>query len=1173
VIDEALGPGGIPLTVEQRAAIDQREGPLLVAAGAGSGKTLVLVERFVRSVLLDGVDVDSILAITFTDRAAAQLRDRIRRRFLELGAVDRAREAEEASISTIHGFCARLLRAFALRAGLDPQFAVADQEEADRLARRAFDDALERVLDEGGAGALDDLAPYSAAALRDMVVAAHGLLRTRGEARPELPPVTPRDPDAARAALEAACAELAPMLSGAGREADAAAVLVECRDWVGALEGGLPRPEELPEALELPGRYTDTLKSPAAERYREALEELRGACLDRELLPLYERLRSLLVAFRDRYAELKAARSVLDFADLELEALGLLEDDPVVRDAHRARYRHVMVDEFQDTNPLQVRLLAALVGASGSLFTVGDALQAIYRFRHADVRLFEALRAERDQAGLARGLARNFRSARELVAVLNVAWAEELFRPDAAPLRPRDPDEPTSPEPPVELLITAKEGWDEEALGEPVPSATAWRLAEARLLAHRVRELLDDGRRARDVVVLVRATTHMALYERTLEEAGVATYLIGGRGFWSGRQVQDLVAYLALLANPRDDLRLYEVLASPLAGVSADALVLLADAADGVPAWIGLERALESGGDPAVLDELDAADRRTVLRFVERFRAHRTLAPRVALDALIERVMGDTGYDVAVLRMPGAVRRMANVRKLVRLAREFEAREGRDLRGLVDRVDELAGAGLAEDREGEAPVEGEALEAVRIMTMHRAKGLEFPVVCVADLGREPFTRGREHLRIGPGGEVGLRVPQHDSRSNGNGSAKAFAWEAIGRSEAEADAAEERRLHYVAMTRAEELLVLSGAVTQEKWRAGQGREAMRWIADAFAPTLASELTEAAPRWEGEVERGEWTGRVRAALSTAAGDVLPTAARRPEPAPAEPQEAPDGSGEAARPPVPAPPLPSLPVDHLSYSALEAYGRCGYRFYLRRVLELPELPVTDAAGAGLSATARGSIVHALLEDLDLAMPAPVAAEDVRALAGAERAQPTDDEVEEVIALVERFARSDVAYRLGRAAGLRREEQFTFVVQPPGGRPVLVTGVVDAIGREGDGRVIVDYKTDRLAREEIPAHVERDYAGQRLIYALAALRDGAAWVEVVHCFLEHPDDAVTARFEAADEPRLAAELEGLAAGIANAEFPVTDRPHRWLCQGCPGRVALCSHPEELTMADPPPD
>src|SRR5205085_1944950 len=189
-------------------------------------------------------------------------RDRVRRRFLELREVARAREAEEASISTIHGFCARLLRGAALRAGLDPRFTVADQEEADRLARRAFDDALERVLDEGGSR------------------------------------------------------------------------------WLAAPPDELPRPGELPEALQLPGRYSDALKSPAAERYREALDALRGACLDRELVTVYDRLRALHAAFRDRYAERKEARSLLDFADLELEALALLEGDPALRAAHRTRFPH-----------------------------------------------------------------------------------------------------------------------------------------------------------------------------------------------------------------------------------------------------------------------------------------------------------------------------------------------------------------------------------------------------------------------------------------------------------------------------------------------------------------------------------------------------------------------------------------------------------------------------------------------------------------------------------------------------------------------------------------------------------------------------------------------------------------------------------------------------------------
>ena len=315
-------------------------------------------------------------------------------------------------------------------------------------------------------------------------------------------------------------------------------------------------------------------------------------------------------------------------------------------------------------------------------------------------------------------------------------------------------------------------------------------------------------------------------------------------------------------------------------------------------------------------------------------------------------------------------------------------------------------------------------------------------------------------------------------------------------------------------------------------------------------------------------------MRADLSTPNGDVLPAAARRPQ-VPATPPAGPlTGPSRGPVADVPPPRPAPLPVDHLSYSALEAYGRCGYRFYLRRVLELDEVPIEAIPGASaLSATARGSIVHALLERLDPAAPGGIDADAVRALARAEGAEPSNDEVADMLALVDRFTHSEVAARLARADDLRREEPFTFVLGAPGAQPMLVTGVVDAIAREEDGRVIVDYKTDDVDPDDVVARVERDYAGQRLIYALAALRDGAAWVEVVHCFLEHPDRPVTARFEAADAARLTAQLEGLAAGITEGEFPVTERPHRRLCQGCPGRAALCSHPEELTMAEAPPD
>jgi ATP-dependent helicase/nuclease subunit A len=1152
------GPGGVPLTREQAEAIGERQGSLLVAANAGSGKTSVIVERFVRAVRDDDVPVTAILAITFTEKAAAGLRERVRKRFLELDEEERARETENAWISTIHAFCARLLRAHPLGAGLDPRFTVLDETAADRAARRAFDEALEAVLDAGGDGALDDLAPWTVAQLRDMVVFAHDRLRTRGQTEPDLPPAAPRDLGAAVVELRAATEDFTGQLGAASAASEQAALetLRDCREWIHGLAGA--EPDIVPDDIKAPPKRTAALKGAAATRFATALETARGACFDRAAQRHYERVRELLRAYRDRYAAAKQARSALDFADLELHALELLAGDTGLRERYASRFTHVMVDEFQDVNPVQARLIAML--SRDNLFAVGDAFQSIYRFRHADVEVFETRRRELGAEGRVRALAANFRSRPELLASLNVAWAGALFEAGFTPLEPGR-EEPADT-PPVEVLVTFKEGWDEVDLGATLPRASAWRMAEARLLAERVQRLVrDEGRSPRDIVVLTRATGHMGLYERALEEAGVPTYLIGGRGFWANRQVQDVAAYLALLANPRDDLRLYEALASPLAGVSADTLVLLADAARG-PAWDALNAGVPEGVEPA--------DRERLKGFAERLTEHRTVAPRLALDSLVERIVADTGYDLAVLRMPGARRRAANLRKLMRLAREYEATEGRDVRGLADHLTDLAGDERAERREGEAPVEGEALDAVRLMTIHRAKGLEFPVVCLADLGREPMSAGREHLRIGPKGEIGLRVPE-----NGNGSRKAFAWQTIGEAEAAADRAEERRLHYVGMTRAEDLLIVSGAIEERQWADGSGREALAWIAPALAPGIAGALTRESPRATFEAVRDGWWARVACTLNTPEGDVLPGPARTPAAA-AEPSAAPAvANGRATPPAAPvAAPAPRVPVDRLSYSSLQEYARCPYRFYLRRVLGLPEAAPADDAPAqeeGLPPTVRGSLVHSLLEALDFTAPAPPDPAAVAAFAAAQDVSLHDTQARDVAGLVAAFAESDLCARLARADAVAREEGLTFVLPAPGGDPVLVTGFVDVIAAEGSKRLVVDYKTDSIDLATAEAHVDREYGGQRIVYALAALRGGATAVEVVHCFLEPPGATVTRRYEAADAPALEAELASLASGVLGGDFPVTEQPHRWLCRTCPGQRALCSWEPEMTLRDPP--
>ncbi|HWM10809.1 MAG TPA: UvrD-helicase domain-containing protein, partial [Solirubrobacteraceae bacterium] len=362
---------GVRFTPEQRAAVEDRGGSALLAANAGSGKTAVMVERFVEAVLQDGVAVGSILALTFTEKAAGELRERVRRRFTELGELERAREAEAAWIGTIHGFCARILRARPLAAGLDPRFTVLDEQAARRLAERAYEDALEAWAAAGGAAALDLAAAYGPG-LRDIVLAVHESLRSRGQGRPRLPiPPPPPAPDPSDLAAARAAAAAALATAAYGKKVAAAREALDaCERFAGA--GVVPWPGDLDVAKLVTG--AKALEHPACADYREAWEAYRASCADVHAREALVVLDGLLDRFGAAFDVAKAERAAVDFSDLELRVRDLLED-PAARRGWAERFELIMVDEFQDTNRLQLDILEAL--ERDNLFAVGDEFQSI----------------------------------------------------------------------------------------------------------------------------------------------------------------------------------------------------------------------------------------------------------------------------------------------------------------------------------------------------------------------------------------------------------------------------------------------------------------------------------------------------------------------------------------------------------------------------------------------------------------------------------------------------------------------------------------------------------------------------------------------------------------------------------------------------------------------------
>ena len=1105
-------------TEEQRQAISTRDVDVFCEAGAGTGKTRVLVGRYCEALLEDGVGIDEILAFTFTERAAAELRQRIRRELASRGERRLARDTEGAWVTTIHGFCRRLLAAHPVAAGLDPRFRVLDAPESQRLLSQAAREAVEALVTAGDETVQRVTAAYRPWRIRDITLMAHERLRSQGMAAPRLPEV------------------------------------------------GEPKRSQKDDDSEL-----------SVEERRFALEA--RAALD-----------AVLDETNRRFAELKRIRSGLDFSDLEIHAVELLRSSPAVREVWRGKFKHLMVDEFQDTNRVQLDLVEQLRGPETRLFTVGDEHQSIYRFRNADLEVFRAQRrkAEASPATKVLPLRGNFRSRPPILDAAN-AFGDILLERFTHLSVGEGSEQNVAGSPEVELLLTYQEGtgkdhlkWkDHEAVMRlPQSEGNPAIVAQARALAERLRELVDDEDVSRgDIVVLLRAFTHVDAYEEALRRFGLEPYVVGGRGYWSQQQVEDILRLLGVVANPLDDEMLFGALACPAVGVTPDTLWLLRAAAGGGHVWPALEIGFGERDDdgsgyelaePERLEQIEEADAAKLRGFCEKLRALRAEAPLLPLDVLVERTMNAFSYDLALLAKSQPAGRMANVRKLMRIAAEFERNEGRDLRTFLVQAAEST---RRDEREGLAPVQAEDHDGVRIMTVHGAKGLEFPVVAVPELDRA-LQAGHRNAdiwigRVSDEGEpcrFGLRLAFPTDKSFG-----VWELEELNAEEKEAEAEEACRLNYVAMTRAQDRLILSGQFKDKDCIASEPDPK-----DSVLKRVLPSLVEAG--WE--EASGLVDGPVPLQLRVQRPSEERAIALTPAPPPAT---LPPEDVLGAMPPILGEGRSAVPLGHLSYSALDAFKRCGYRFYVERVLGVRAGLVTAAApsedeaeepdeearaadelhepdqavvgGAGPSpALALGNAVHAALEWSARAGWEEPGSERLAALLAREGVDD-DDVLARATRLVDGWLRSELCAQL-RGARVRPEAPF---VLPLGG--TVLRGSIDLLAtRQNGGAVVVDFKTDRVGSDGVAPLGER-YASQRAVYALAASGAGGA-VRTAHVFLERPDEPVVEDFDDAALAVARASLEGLVARIRAGSFEVTTEPYAALCFGCPAAPRLCPRP-----------
>ena len=1063
----------LELTEEQRAAT-LVDGELFLSAGAGTGKTSVVIARIARAIAA-GAAPERVLVVTYTEAAAHELVDRLARA-LPAASPGVQSPGSRVHASTIHGLCARLLREHALAAGLPSDLRVLNEGQARVLARAAFSAAVERARAEDPEPVLELLTDYGFGELRTLVLELDRKLRARGESTPPVPP--PARPLAEPvAALQSACEA---MLAGAVPSEQARKKLERLQ----ALLARDPAPAELANLRRFSIRPLQELKEPCKAVQLVALEHL-----DRSA---HERLLQLLPRFRAAYQRGKEREGALDFDDLQERLCELLEQDAVVRAEVQEAYDLVLVDEFQDTNGLQCRLLDLVSAASRDRVFVGDEFQSIYRFRDADVALF---RTRRDGASAASALTGNFRSRPPVLAFVNELFGGLFDEGTYRPLVPAAAFPASAAAEAVELVLV-------DGRGRLMPER---REAEAAALAARLRAIVGEGVHGPgDCVVLLRSGSDAAVYERALGRAGLPTASLIAQRYYGVQAVRDVTAYLALVRNRFDDTALASVLASPLVGLSNDGL-------------LGLRRAAQAAlYYPIQYDQLEGledVDRSKLRAFRERYEAIVAASSACGLAELVQRVIDDHDYDLASLVRRDGRQRDANLRKLVQLADEFERLRGADLAGLLDSLDTLESEAV---REAEAVTEAQA-DAVRIMTIHASKGLEFPVVAVADLARAPV-RATAGVAVAADGRVGLTL-----RDAHGGSVRSPLLEAIVDEARREEDAERSRVLYVALTRAQHRLVLAGSVPAP--------------ADSdLAPVLAAagvdeDRVRAGEEFTCEIGAHLLTVRVHDCVAQIPGEPIASAGST-APAVGEQLSLLDQPVELL------PPLSSGPgrARHrpraLSFSALDLHERCGFRYYAERVLRLRAAPV----GAGEGGTAVGDAVHRVIAG-DPAL--------LEQLSSGDR-----DRAESLVAA---WRASALGQRVDQLAGVRHELEFAFLE-----RDVVIRGSFDLHGSIADGgTLIVDLKTNRLGDAAPSAIVADRYRLQQVIYALAALRAGAPAVELAFCFLERPDAVVVERFAQRDAAGLADELRDAIDRLLSSEFEASPG---LTCRDCPALDRICA-------------
>lgn len=1151
-------------TEKQAEAIELRNKNMLVAAAAGSGKTAVLVERIKQLIINEGVAVNEMLVVTFTNAAAAEMREKIVKAVtseIENNSGNTAflrRQLNiiyKSNISTFHAFALEVIRRFFHIIEIDPNFKICDEAQQIILQAQAMDSLFKEMFDLDDAQFIDFLNKYASSknenTVREMILEVYKTTQSvpnpwewldnsienlameeqaflQSKVFEEITNYIEKELQYARANYDKSIEIF--------EEVGALKFVTKCKTDLASIDeainifasGDFNKFGEAISKIKYARMTTtkdekeafDEVKEFAAiyrERCKEALKGIKADYFSRPLpeqiedmnkvYPQAKTLADLVKRFSEHYREEKEEKKLIDFNDIEHYALEILENKQAAAE-YREKFKYIFIDEYQDSNVIQDTLIAA-IKRKNNVFMVGDVKQSIYKFRLAEPELFlgkyEEFKKDENEQDAKIDLNFNFRSKGNVIKAVNDLFSKLMDGYDADAALYKGVTYEGEFDYPVELHLVDQKITEDMQVDEEIKELKAAEMEAfiaGKIIKEALGKIIFDVKKnverpmtKRDIVILMRGQKNYAdKFKQVLLEMDIPSHINDSDGYFDTLEIQIFLNLLRIIDNRRQDISLISVLHSSIFGFTVEELAIIRSNCKDTSYFDAFYKyANDEFNKNSVLGKkcVDVLENLSDWKQVSEF---------IPLDELIWKLLWDTGYYTFVGALPGGMQRQANLRALIDKAVQFQASQMKGLYGFITYVDAIKDKKVPM---GQVTLVGENDDVVRIMTIHKSKGLEFPMVIVAGMGKR-FNNANArkpvdlHKNIG----IGLRYVEREEHYY----KKTLMQMAINNKRKQEDMEEEVRILYVAFTRAQDKLVLLGNVRDlEKFRevneSLEEPDVLRasCYLDMVMPVISdsnifvhyhdaqeisfdnAETNESKENLkslfaDSKIEDTELYAQIDKQLSFKYGYEYARLLKS-----------------------------KFSVSNLNKisdllsndgTSIENYERLYYESSYDTALAVPEF--AQDKKTGFTASERGTIIHSVLEHWNFKSGDALSSKDEtealeyvrdfvvklekRQLLTAEEAV----EARKYAKMIVGFQRSNLGNRLAKAEAIFKETPFNLMKNIKG-EDIIVQGIIDCYFREGDKYILLDYKTNRVNNPDDPdeiAYLKETYREQIDLY-----------------------------------------------------------------------------------------